>query len=38
MRKRQIIGVPLHFPSSEIYADGFEQGKRREMIGERFGL
>lgn len=38
MRKRQIIGVPLRFPFSEIYADGFDQGKRREMIGERFGL
>lgn len=38
MRKRQIIGVPLRFPFSEIYADDFGQGKCREMIDERFGL
>ena len=38
MRKRQIIGVPLRFSFSEIYADGFGQEKYREMIGERFGL
>lgn len=38
MRKRQIIDVPLRFPFSEMYADGFGQEKCGEMIGERFGL
>ena len=38
MRKRQIIGVPLRFPSSEIYADDFEQGNVGKMISERFDL
>jgi len=38
MQKRQIIGIPLRFPFSEIYADDFGQGKCREMSGERFGL
>lgn len=37
MRKRQIIGVPLRFPSSKIYADEY-WGKYKKMIGERFDL
>lgn len=32
MRKRRIIGVSLRFSFSEIYADGFGQGKCGEMI------
>ena len=26
MRKRQLIGVPIRFPFSEIYTDGFGRG------------
>lgn len=37
MRKRQIIGVPLRFPFSEIYADEY-WGKYRKIISECFDL
>ena len=37
MRKRQIIGVPLCFSFSEIYADEY-WGKYKKMIVERFDL
>lgn len=37
MRKRQIIGVPLRFPFSEIYADEYWE-KNRKIISECFDL
>lgn len=38
MRKRQIIGVPLRFPFSEIYANEYWRENIVKMIGERFDL